>query len=57
MCLCTNVFGMFFAYLIFTETAHFALAIAFALWPFLAVFKMLSFFEKRVSCLLAVFYA
>ena len=28
-----------------TETEYFACAIAFALWPFLAIFKMLSFFE------------
>ena len=28
-----------------TQTAHFAWAIAFALWPFLAIFKMLSFFQ------------
>ena len=28
-----------------TQTEYFAWAIAFALWPFLAIFKMLSFFE------------
>ena len=28
-----------------TQTKCFALAIAFALWPFLAIFKMVSFFE------------
>ena len=29
----------------FTKTEYFAWAIAFALWPFLAIFKMLSFFK------------
>ena len=28
-----------------TQTEYFAWAIAFASWPFLAIFKMLSFFE------------
>ena len=28
-----------------SKTEYFAWAIAFALWPFLAIFKMLSFFE------------
>ena len=28
-----------------TQPEYFAWAIAFALWPFLAIFKMLSFFE------------
>ena len=28
-----------------TQTEYFAWAIAFALWPFLAIFEMLSFFE------------
>ena len=28
-----------------TQTKYFAWAIAFALWPFLAIFKMLSFFN------------
>ena len=37
----THVFGNFFL----TKTGYFAWAIAFALWPFLAIFKMLSFFE------------
>ena len=41
--------GMFFAcfrqFYFLTQTEYFAWAIAFALWPFLAPFKMLSFFE------------
>ena len=28
-----------------TQTEYFGWAITFALWPFLAIFKMLSFFE------------
>ena len=28
-----------------TQTEYFAWALAFALWPFLAIFKMLSFFK------------
>ena len=28
-----------------TQSEYFAWAIAFALWPFLAIFKMLPFFE------------
>ena len=31
-----------------TESEHFAWAIAFALWPFLAIFKMLSFLEYKL---------
>ena len=34
-----------FAFLIFDQSDDFAKAIAFAWWPFLAIFKMLSFFE------------
>ena len=40
---------MFFAcfrhFYFLTQTEYFAWAIAFALWPYLAFFKMLSFFE------------
>ena len=47
----TNVFvETFFAcfrqFYFLTQTEYFAWAIAFALWPFLAIFKMLSFFES-----------
>ena len=38
-------FACFRQFNFLTKTAHFAWAIAFALWPFLAIFKMLSFFE------------
>ena len=31
-----------------SKTEYFARAIAFALWPFLAIFKMLSFFEYKL---------
>ena len=31
-----------------TQTEYFGWAIAFALWPFLAIFKMLSFFEYQL---------
>ena len=31
-----------------TQTEYFAWAIAFALWPFLAIFKMLSFVEYKL---------
>ena len=34
-----------FAFLILDQSDDFAKAIAFAWWPFLAIFKMLSFFE------------
>ena len=48
-----NVFvELFFAYLrqfyFLTQTEYFAWAIPFALWPFLAIFKMLSCFECQL---------
>ena len=42
-CVCTNVFGIF-NFEAKLPILH-GLYIAFALWPFLAIFKMLSFFE------------
>ena len=38
-----------------TQTWYFALAIAFALWPFLAIFKMLYF--SNISCFFEAFFA
>ena len=38
-------FACFRQFYFLTQTEYFAWAIAFALWPFLAIFKMLSFFE------------
>ena len=38
-------FAYFRQFYFLTETEYFAWAKAFALWPFLAIFKMLSFFE------------
>ena len=38
-------FACFRQFYILIQTEYFACAIAFALWPFLAIFKMLSFFE------------
>ena len=38
-------FTCFREFYFLTQTEYFAWAIAFALWPFLAIFKMLSFFE------------
>ena len=31
-----------------TQTEYFAWALAFSLWPFLAIFKMLSFFDYKL---------
>ena len=44
-CVCKTFFVCFRQFYFLTQTEYFALAIAFALWPFLAIFKMLSFFE------------
>ena len=44
-CACRNVFLMSQAIFFLTRSEYFAWGIAFALWPFLAIFKMLSFFE------------
>ena len=38
-------FACFRQFYFLTQTEYFAWAIAFALWPFLAIFKMLSFFK------------
>ena len=38
-------FTCFREFYFLTQTEYFAWAIAFALWPFLAIFKMLSFLE------------
>ena len=38
-------FACFRQFYFLTQTEYFAWAIAFALWPFVAIFKMLSFFE------------
>ena len=38
-------FACFVELYFLTQTEFFAWAIAFALWPFLPIFKMLSFFE------------
>ena len=38
-------FECFRQFYFLTQTEYFAWAIAFALWPFLALFEMLSFFE------------
>ena len=38
-------FACFRQFYFLTQSEYFAWAIAFALWPFLAIFKMLSFFE------------
>ena len=38
-------FACFRQFYFLTQTEYFAWAIAFALWPFLAIFKMLSFLE------------
>ena len=39
-------FESFKQFYFLTQSKYFALAIAFALWPFLAIFKILSFFEE-----------
>ena len=44
MCIET-FFACFREFYFLTQSEYFAWAIAFALWPFLAIFKMLSFFE------------
>ena len=49
-------FACFTEFYFLTETDFFAWAIAFALWPFVAILKMLSFFEcslffKAVFCI------
>ena len=41
-------FACFRQFQFLTQTEYFACAIAFALWPFLAIFKMLSFFEYKL---------
>ena len=41
-------FACFRQFYFLTETEYFAWAIAFVLWPSLAIFKMLSFFEYQV---------
>ena len=41
-------FTCFKQFYFLTQTEEFAWAIAFALWPFLAIFKMLSFFEYQL---------
>ena len=38
----------FFHFSFFTQSDDFAKAIAFAWWPFLAIFKILSFFEYKL---------
>ena len=45
MCIVETFFACFRQFYFLTQTEYFAWAIAFALWPFLAIFKMLSFFE------------
>ena len=48
MC-CSNIFSMFLCIFNFlTQSDDFAKSIAFAWWPFLASFKMLSFFEYEL---------
>ena len=49
----TNVFvetflACFRQFYFLSQTEYFAWAIAFLLWPFLAIFKMLSFFEYKL---------
>ena len=44
-CLLRRVSHVLGNFIFFNKTKYFAWAIAFALWPFLAIFKMLSFFE------------
>ena len=41
-------FACFRRFYFFTQTEYFAWAIAFALWPFLAILKMFSFFENEL---------
>ena len=41
-------FACFRQFYFLTQTEHFAWAIAFALWPFLAIFKMPSFFQYQL---------
>ena len=45
---CRNVFSMFLCFFIFDPSDDFAKSLAFAWWPFLAVFKMLSFFQYKL---------
>ena len=45
MCLWRRFSRVLGNFIFFTETEYFAWAIALGLWPFLAIFKMLSFFE------------
>ena len=45
MCFLKTFLACFREFYFLTQTEYFAWAIAFALWPFLATFKMLSFFE------------
>ena len=40
-------FASFRQFYFLIQTEYFAWAIAFALWPFLVIFKMLSFFEYK----------
>ena len=48
MC-CRNVFSMFLCiFNFYPKIKFFAKSIAFAWWPFLAIFKMLSFFEYKL---------
>ena len=48
-------FACFRQFYSFTQTGYFAWAIAFALWPFLAILKMLSYFD--ISCFFEPFFA
>ena len=50
-----TVFGFFRQFSFLTQTEYFAWAVAFALWPFLAIFKMLSFVQYELF-FQAVFY-
>ena len=53
----SNLFSPFFwHFLILIQTDHFAWAIAYASWPILAIFKILSFFEY-FGVLWSVFFA
>ena len=48
MCLLRRFWHVLGNFIFFNKTKYFAWAIAFALWPFLAIFKMLSFFEYEL---------
>ena len=47
MC-CRNALACFYAFLFFDPSDDFAKSMAFAWWPFLAIFKMLLFFQYKL---------